>query len=244
MTYQDYVNLKRRIVPQLRFNQTIYEEIVAQHVSEGCVWLDAGTGWHIFPPWRQRFEQALVGKSRLALGCDTDERSLRNHHTLQRLAVADLERLPFATASMDLITCNMVVEHLYRPQAVFAEFARVLKKGGRVIVHTPNICSPLITASWAIPRRLKLTLIRALEDRTDEDVFPTWYRANSPGRIRKLMAQVGLDQEWCRTLASDAVLQRTHPLLVITELLFIRLTLWSTFKHLRISILAAFRKYH
>jgi len=140
MTYQDYVRLKRRLVPTLQFNQAIYEEAVASAVSEDTAWLDAGTGWHILPPWRQEAERALVGKARLAVGCDVDEASIRKHHTLQYVSVANLEQLPFATESMDLITCNMVVEHLPRPHAVFAEFARVLKRGGEssCILLTPS----------------------------------------------------------------------------------------------------------
>jgi hypothetical protein len=74
-------------------------------------------------------------------------------------------------------------------------------------------------------------------------MFPTWYRTNTPWGMRGLMGRAGLEQEWCRMLASDAVLQATQPLLVIPELLWIRLTLGSAFKYLRVSILASFRKW-
>jgi hypothetical protein len=36
--YKDYVALKQRIVPQLRFNQAIYEDAVTEHVTEQTVW--------------------------------------------------------------------------------------------------------------------------------------------------------------------------------------------------------------
>ena len=49
MKYEDYVALRQRIVPQLRFNQAIYEDAVTEHVTEETVWLDAGCGHHIFP---------------------------------------------------------------------------------------------------------------------------------------------------------------------------------------------------
>jgi len=240
--YKDYLALKKKIVPRLQFNQSIYEDAVAEHVSGDTVWLDAGGGKHIFPSWREEAERELVRKARLVVGCDVDEVSMRQHRTLRRLVVADLKKLPFKAGSVSLITCNMVVEHLPRPLAVFAEFARVLTAGGRVIVHTPNAISHFVVGSRFVPRRLKLKLIKALEGRPHDEAFPTYYRANTPWRIRTQMAQVGLEKEWCRMLASDAILAVTHPLLVVPELLYIRLTLRSSLKFLRVSILGSFIK--
>jgi hypothetical protein len=135
-----------------------------------------------------------------------------------------------------------VVEHLDRPLDVFREFARVLAPGGRVVVHTPNLTSHFVLGSGLLPRPLKLKLIEALDGRPPDDVFPTRYHANTPGRLRTLMERAGLKQDTCRLLASDAVFAQTHPLLLIPELLYIRLTLLPAFKYLRTSILAEFVK--
>jgi ubiquinone/menaquinone biosynthesis C-methylase UbiE len=242
MEYTDYVALKERIVPGLRFNQAIYEEAVQEYVSQQTVWLDAGCGQHIFPRWREPAEAQLVRKARLAIGCDVDQISIRKHQTLQRLVAADLERLPFRADSVGLVTCNMVVEHLAQPLAVFAEFARLLQRGGRVIVHTPNVYSHFVVASRFIPRFVKLTLVRNLDGRSADEVFPTRYRANSPRKLRALMHRAGLKEEWCRILASEATLARTDPLFVVPELLYIKLTLHPALKFLRSSILASFVK--
>lgn len=219
MKPKDYTEIKKYILPWLRFNQDIYEEFVAQHVSQDTLWLDAGCGKHIFPSWREASERTLIDRARLALGCDVDHMSVQKHHTLSRLVAADLESLPFKDGCISLITCNMVVEHLDRPLAVFAEFARVLKEGGRVIVHTPNVCSHFVVCSRFIPRQWKLKLVKALDGRAEDDVFPTCYGANTPWRLRTFMAQAGLRQERCRLLASDATLGRVHPLLAALELL-------------------------
>ena len=53
---------------------------------------------------------------------------------------ATLDHLPLRSASLDLITLNNVAEHLQHPREVLSEFARVLAPGGRVIIHTPNVC--------------------------------------------------------------------------------------------------------
>lgn len=242
MNYQDYVTLKNGIVPRLRFNQSIYEDAVAEHVGPETVWLEAGCGKRILSPWREEAERTLVRGAKLVVGCDVGVASIRKHRTLDRVAVADLEHLPFRTRSIDVITCNMVVEHLDRPGVVFAEFARVLKAGGRIILHTPNATSHFVLGSRLVPRRLKLKLVRALDGRLPDDVFPTKYRANTPRILRTLMSRAGLREERLRLLANEATLAVTHPVLAVMELLYIRLTLMPAFRFLRVSILAVFRK--
>jgi ubiquinone/menaquinone biosynthesis C-methylase UbiE len=49
---------------------------------------------------------------------------------------ADLSALPFADSSFDGITCGYVLEHLPDPRAGIAEMARVLCKGGRLLLLT------------------------------------------------------------------------------------------------------------
>lgn len=242
MRQEDYLLLKRKIVPQLAFNQSFYEEAVSQHVSQETVWLDAGCGKHILPPWRGDAERTIVTRARLAIGCDTDHQSLRDHQTLSRLVTCNLEHLPFRSNSVSLITCNMVVEHLERPIEVFAEFARILRPKGEMIVHTPNVYSHVVFGSRLIPSRVKLRLVGALDGRKEDDIFRTRYRANSSARLQTLMARVGLTLKSCRMLASEAALQGTHPVLVVPELLYIRMTLRPALRYLRASILAIFTK--
>lgn len=52
------------------------------------------------------------------------------------LAVAEDLRLP--DRSIDLVVCSEAFEHLPEPAAALAEFARVLKPGGRVVIQSPN----------------------------------------------------------------------------------------------------------
>ena len=52
---------------------------------------------------------------------------------------ADLnEPLPCRDSSFDAIISTEVIEHLENPRAVFREFARLLRSGGRLLVTTPN----------------------------------------------------------------------------------------------------------
>jgi SAM-dependent methyltransferase len=49
---------------------------------------------------------------------------------------ADAHQLPFADASFDAVVSFNTFEHFYDPERVAAEVFRVLKPGGRVVVHT------------------------------------------------------------------------------------------------------------
>jgi SAM-dependent methyltransferase len=46
--------------------------------------------------------------------------------------------LPFPDGAFDLVWCSEVIEHLRNPAAAIAEFKRVLRSGGTLIVTTPN----------------------------------------------------------------------------------------------------------
>ena len=51
--------------------------------------------------------------------------------------LADAARLPVATASVDVVTLLDVLEHLPAPERALAEAARVLRTGGRCLIHVP-----------------------------------------------------------------------------------------------------------
>ncbi len=50
--------------------------------------------------------------------------------------VTDAHHLPFADAAFDAVVSFNTFEHLYDPKAAAAEISRVLKPGGRLILHT------------------------------------------------------------------------------------------------------------
>lgn len=59
---------------------------------------------------------------------------LRSHRP--RFVTADLTQLPFADESFDCITCGYVLEHLPEAKPGLAEMARVLERGGRMLLLT------------------------------------------------------------------------------------------------------------
>ncbi len=59
-----------------------------------------------------------------------------------RWMVADMERIPLRTASVDTVVSCETIEHLPDPVAALRELHRVLQPGGRVLLTTPNYLGP------------------------------------------------------------------------------------------------------
>jgi SAM-dependent methyltransferase len=54
--------------------------------------------------------------------------------------LADMnEPLPFATAEFDAVICMEGLEHTLDPAMLIAEFCRIVRRGGRIILTVPNI---------------------------------------------------------------------------------------------------------
>ncbi len=186
ISFRIYWWLEKRIAPELRYAQYDYEETLLKMVPEGAKWLDIGCGHQILPDWRLKQEQELVARASLVVGLDYDRPSLLKHHTISARIQGDIGRLPFRENTFDIVTANMVVEHLYAPAEQFKEIERVLKPEGVFVFHTPNYYCPLVLIASLVPDRLKRAIIKILEGRKDEDIFPTHYKANTEKRIKQL----------------------------------------------------------
>ena len=210
--FEIYGALRDRIAPGLRYSQHFYERHLAETVSPMLDWLDLGCGHRVLPDWRRSAEQEIVSRCRSVTGVDADLPALRKHRSIRRLVQGDITSLPFADASFDLVTANMVVEHLPCPETQFREVARVLRPGGMMLVHTPNALGYGTIMSRVVPGALKKIIIRVLDSRTSEDVFPAHYRANTRARLAGVAREAGLTLADTRMVATDALFAVVPPL--------------------------------
>lgn len=66
------------------------------------------------------------------------EQKAGRHHRIQ----LDVTRpLPLADRSVAAVVAAELIEHLFRPQALLAEIARVLRPGGVLVLSTPNLAT-------------------------------------------------------------------------------------------------------
>jgi ubiquinone/menaquinone biosynthesis C-methylase UbiE len=227
--------MQRLLAPGLRSSQHAFFETLDPFLRAHTVWLDVGCGRALVPSWLppadySRYVGAATG-TKTIVGIDCDELSLRDNQ-LPCKARSDLACLPFASHSFDLITANMVLEHLAAPELVLHEIRRVLKPAGVFVFHTPNLLSPPLALASLLPDRMKKRLARWLDTRHEEDIFPTRYRLNTVSRIGGAAVAAGLNLKEIKTVCTAPFTQLLGPV-VILELLFVRL--------LRLHALAALR---
>ncbi len=238
--------LLKVLLPDLVWNQEIYGAWLQRFVSKDVRWLEAGCGWRILGEDLEKIEDALVAGAGMVVGSDLTLNSLTQHRNIQRRACASLDFLPFASGSFDLVTCNMVVEHLPNPLASFREMTRVLSPNGVLILHTPNTLNYLIflnrTVAKILPRGFVLWVIRSSENRPESDVFPTFYRANSLEKLREIGRELSLIEVSSRVLTAPQPVCRFFAPLALFELLLMRATMSRPFRRFGATLLVAFRK--
>lgn len=240
------LRLERIILPTLRWNQEVYATWLMKYVNETTRWLDAGCGHRLLPPDFEILERSLIHKARLAIGIDVDACSLKSHKTLPSRLCGSLDSLPFPDGAFDLVTCNMVVEHLPDPANTFRELGRVLRPGGVLLVHTPNVWNYAVSMARVIkavvPRKLVLKLINWSEERKTEDIFPTFYRANSRTAIRRQLGHIGFDCERCEMLVGPQPILRSLAPVALCELLLMRATMLRPLTPFATTMLISFRR--
>jgi SAM-dependent methyltransferase len=233
-----YWSLEKRLTPGLRSAQAIYAEILEPYVDSDTRWLDVGCGHQLFEPWIGK-EEVLVRRAKVVVGADPDLSSIRCHRTISDRVVASL--LPFRDAAFSLITANMVMEHVRNPNRFLANVRRLLCAGGHLIVHTPNAHHWHVWGSRILPFALKQKLVRLAEGRCEDDVYPTYYRANTPGALTDMAVASGLDVEsmiLCDTSAPGRIYLGP---LVVVDLLIVRLHRRERFAALRSNMIAVFQ---
>jgi hypothetical protein len=138
----------------------------------------------------------------------------------------------------------MVVEHLPAPFTVFHEMSRVLAPGGTLMVHTPNTWNYLvfanILAKKLLPRSVVLRLVH--DGRAADDIYPTYYKANSAPALRNLGESVNLRSESVRFLTQPQPYSRFFAPAALFEMLLMRATMTRPFIRFGATIVMIFRK--
>lgn len=221
-----YPFLARWLDPSRQYSQVVYARLLPKLVQDGDAWLDAGCGHQVFKLGAIREETEIVARTGLAVGCDLSWQALRAHRSLKGRVCTDLSRLPFASETFHVVSLNYVAEHLEEPEKVFVELSRVLRPAGVLIVVTPNALGYFARLARLGRKLLPGSLVRSFvllrEFRSAEDIFPTFYRANTRDDLLRQVTEAGLAEEDFRMLRDPAIFNFIAPLAAV-ELLLVRL---------------------
>jgi SAM-dependent methyltransferase len=133
-------------------------QLYREELPPGCRVLDLMSSWVSHLPNDVRYARVA------GLGMNADE--LAANPRLDERRVQDLNRepaLPWPDASFDAVLCAVSVQYLVRPVEVFAEVARVLREGGKLLVATSHRLFPTkAIAAWrSLPADDRLRLVGA-----------------------------------------------------------------------------------
>lgn len=196
-------DLVRRYYPEVEFGGftnaspviSFYSRVNAMLEKESVA-LDVGCGrgaWKETEIKYLRQLQTLKGKCRKVIGIDISVAGAENSalDEFRRIAPNSL-RWPVADGEVDIIVSDSVLEHIEKPTDFFDECRRVLKPNGILCVRTFNVMHYVGIISRMLPNRVHAPALRVAQPtRQEEDVFPTFYRCNTPWRMRKTLRRSG-----------------------------------------------------
>jgi ubiquinone/menaquinone biosynthesis C-methylase UbiE len=218
-----------------KFFDARYRDLIRKYLRPGQRLLDAGCGRYM------KFCRELSNTA-VVVGIDLDSVIETDNRRPPFGVRGDLSRLPFPSEYFDIVISRSVVEHLENPPAVFREFCRVLRPGGKVIIVTPNKYDYVSLIAAITPYRFHRALVSRLVSVSEDDVFPTLYRANSRSSIAKALTSAGFIQNELDTVNHYPAYLMFSPVLFRLGVFYERLTSLAPFSSLRGSILCVFEK--
>ncbi len=171
-------------------------------VKPDSVVLDIGCGRNKVksedPVLARRALYNLRGLGQKVIGIDPDDVAAHNPLIDEFRKITDFNHWPVEDASIDVAYSDFVVEHVENIDSYFSECHRVLKPGGYLCLRTPNVLSYFGIVSRLIPDRYHAKVAAKVQtERAAVDVFPTFYRCNTIGKMRRTLRRFGFDACVC-----------------------------------------------
>lgn len=235
-TKQDCWKIIHDTYPEKLDKYAIVRELIGRTLQAGDVVLDAGCGHQSLVQQGGPVPFSLVG-------FDMVWEDVRQNQSVNLGLVSDIGYVPLRSESVDIVICNMVFEHLREPDKVFRELSRVLKKGGHLIFMTPSIYNIVTIVNGLIPGRFHPKIAYYLTGVNESDTFPTYYRANSIGRLRRLLGRNQMQE-------AEVLMYQPPPYAFVFSRLICRIVIayyhvintWEWLGPLRGVIIARYRK--
>lgn len=184
---KNYVNIGREY-PVLYFRHKYILTMLDDQTSGRAIDLGCGSGAMLVDLFKRGYE---------VLGADISSQMIASakaffgKSTRQRcpLFVADIEHLPFADNSFDLIVCAGLIEYLEEDEDALREIARVLSADGEAFISVTNILTPF----WIFLAVLMLSGVwRRFRLLQGFKQYPRKVRLHFPRVLRSKLSRLGL----------------------------------------------------
>jgi SAM-dependent methyltransferase len=166
----------------------LYAAVVDRLVGPDSEWLDVGCGRDLLPD-NPSLAGELARRCRRLVGVDESANLDENPfvHERAKCGVEDYR----TDRRFDLVTLRMVAEHVTDPAAAAAALGRLTKPGGRLVVLTVNLWSPVTWVSRLVPFRFHHRVKRLFWGGDEKDTFPVAYRMNTRPALRRALGPAG-----------------------------------------------------
>jgi SAM-dependent methyltransferase len=165
----------------------LWIKLVQDHVPAGARVLEIGGG----PvDWTT---SVMRGSATEIVGLDIDK-VISENRFLDQAVVYNGLKFPLPDGRFNAVVSRWVNEHIENPEVHFAEIHRILAPGGVYVFRTVNVFHYKTIGAFLLPDRVHGPLVKWLRNMsTDEhEPYPTYFRANTRGRITKLCSKTGL----------------------------------------------------
>jgi len=190
----DELKLASAVCPGIVHPQVRYKNLLRQLLQPGIRWLDLGCGHQLIRSWALlpgEDEFSFAHAPALSVGIDRDGPALRGNRCMPHRVAGDIQALPFSDNTFEVVTANMVLEHIENPAALMSEVWRVLRPGGVFLFCTPNKYYPASLLASLLPEEIKSRLVARVTPRRESDVYRTFYRVNTQSAIVHYSEAVG-----------------------------------------------------
>ena len=167
-----------------------YYRQVKLYMKDGYKILDYGAGrgsWYYDDDNQERRQmRALKDRGNTVIGIDVDEAVLSNPTNDENHIISE-QWIEENKESFDLISADVVLEHIKDYKKFFFNINKLLKKDGYFCARTPHKYSYVALGSKLIPNWLhSYTLKKSQPKRKDIDVFKAYYKINTISASNKL----------------------------------------------------------
>jgi 2-polyprenyl-6-hydroxyphenyl methylase/3-demethylubiquinone-9 3-methyltransferase len=127
--------------PSFQMREAVLTKSLQGWNLAGSLWLDAGCGTGALSRWLAARGCGVLGvdASQEMVGAANQFSQLQNFsQRLDFVQITSIAHLALDDGAVDGVLCSSVLEYVPDPRTCLAEFARVLKPGGLLVVSVPN----------------------------------------------------------------------------------------------------------